>query len=110
MGQGLRKKKEEIIIVISFIYLFNLCNEGGGERGREKEKKEGLRELRTQPFTSCKAANRLCRSFMFLYKYLEFTLAFGACNCVTFSRDPWILVAACRNFLFWDFSWVELGP
>ena len=77
MGQGLRKKKEEIIIVISFIYLFNLCNEGGGERGREKEKKEGLRELRTQPVNSCKGVNRLCRGFILLYKYTQFTFAFG---------------------------------
>ena len=49
-----------------------------GEREREeKRRSEGLRELRTQPVTSCKAADRLCRTLISMYKYIHSTLAFG---------------------------------
>ena len=36
-----------------------------------------LRKLRTQPVIGCMAVIRLCHSFKSLYKYTQFTLAFG---------------------------------
>ena len=33
--------------------------------------------IRTQPVASCKAAIRLCRTLISMYKYIQFTFAFG---------------------------------
>ena len=58
------------------LQVINFKKQRGGERG-EKEDKRGCATIRTQPVASCKAAIRLCRTLISMYKYIQFTFAFG---------------------------------
>ena len=72
----------------------------GEKKERGKRRSDGLRELRTQPVTSCKAADRLCRTLISMYKYTHSTLTFGHVTALP-TRVP-VCLPACLLACFPD--------